>query len=86
MKLGLNEIEKEIFNQIFLASDDYKIVIKVLNQLVKIQETDMVSRHCDASLTSQNQLLYDKLLLQGANKLVKNLLDTRGLFLKKKDQ
>lgn len=82
-KLDLQEDEKDIFAQMFLVSDDYKVVLKILNQLIALQEQAVLNRNIDLSENNKNMLLLDKVEMQGAKKLVNRLIEIRSQYLKK---
>lgn len=72
-KLQLSEDEKEIFAEIFINSDAYKVIYKILDQLTALQEKDALSRVQDGSDKSKNELACVMIELQGMNKLVRNI-------------
>ena len=83
-KLQLDEAEKEIFKEIFLASDSYKVVLKVLEQLTAQSEQALLAAHCNNSPESVNRLICDKIQLQGMKKLATELKQLRDIHARRK--
>lgn len=82
-KLDLEENEKDIFTQVFLVSDDYKVVLKIMNQLLSLQEQAVLSLNQDGSEQKRNELMCAKIEMQGAKKLINRLIEIRSQYLKK---
>lgn len=82
-KLDLQEDEKDTFTQMFLVSDDYKTVLKILNQLVSIQEQAVLSLNQDGSEEKRNELMCAKIEAQGAKKLINRLIEIRSQYIKR---
>jgi uncharacterized protein YktB (UPF0637 family) len=76
-KLQLSEDERDIWLEIMHNSDAHKVIFKVLDQLIKLNEKNLLSRVQDGTDKVKNDICLQHAEIQGMHKIIKLLAEVR---------